>query len=192
VSGLVLTGGRSRRLGIDKATLVVDGQPLAVRTADRLAALCEPVLEVGPGVSGRSCVAEDPPFRGPLVALTAGARALADLGETGPVLLLAVDLVRVDVPLLELVRDWPGDGAAVPEAGGRLQPVCARYGSEQVDAAQSLVTAGVLAMRDLLEVVDVDVIPEAAWREVAPADAFDDVDTPEDAARLGIDLRRLR
>jgi molybdopterin-guanine dinucleotide biosynthesis protein A len=192
VSGLLLTGGRSRRLGVDKATLVVDGEPLAVRMADRLAEVCEPVLEVGPGVSGRSCVAEDPPFQGPLVALAAGARALADLGESGPVLLLAVDLVRVDVPLLELVRDWPGDGAAVPEAGGRLQPVCARYGDEHVAAAQSLVTAGVLAVRDLLDVVDVDVIPEASWREVAPADAFDDVDTPEDAARLGIDLRRLR
>jgi hypothetical protein len=47
-------------------------------------------------------------------------------------------------------------------------------------------------MRDLLDVVDVDVITEVAWREVAPADAFDDLDTPEDAARLGIDLRRLR
>jgi hypothetical protein len=70
--------------------------------------------------------------------------------------------------------------------------VCARFAPEQLDAAQSLVTAGVRAMRDLLDVVDVDVITEVAWREVAPADAFDDLDTPEDAARLGIDLRRLR
>ncbi len=171
---------------------MVDGEPLAVRMADRLASVCDRVLEVGPGLSGRSCVAEDRPFQGPLAALAAGAQALADLGETAPVMLLAVDLVRVEPPLLELLRDWPGDGVALPEAGGRLQPVCARYLPDHLEAAVSLVTAGVRAMHDFLDVVDVDVIREAAWRKVAPADAFDDVDTPEDAARLGIDVRRLR
>jgi molybdopterin-guanine dinucleotide biosynthesis protein A len=190
-SGLLLTGGRSRRLGVDKAALAVDGVPLAVTMADRLAGVCDPVLEVGPGASGRSCVVEEPPFQGPLAALAAGARALTRLGIEAPVLLLAVDLPRVDLPLLTLLRDWPGAGAAVPDAGGRLQPVCARYGPDDLEAAASLVDGGMRALRDLLDVIDVDVVPEAAWRAVAPDDAFADLDTPEDAARLGIDLRRL-
>ena len=49
VCGLLLTGGRSRRLGADKAGLVLDGETLAHRMAARLAAVCDPVLEVGRG-----------------------------------------------------------------------------------------------------------------------------------------------
>jgi hypothetical protein len=35
------------------------------------------------------------------------------------------------------------------------------------------------------------VVSTRVWREVAPADAFLDVDTPEDADRAGIDTSRL-
>jgi molybdopterin-guanine dinucleotide biosynthesis protein A len=190
-SGLLLSGGRSRRLGLDKASVVLDGVPLAVTMGDRLATVCDPVLEVGPGVSGRSRVTEDPPFQGPLAALVAGGRALAAIGADGPVLLLAVDLPRVEPPLLALLRDRPGSGAVVPEAAGRLQPVCARYGPDDLLAAVSLVEAGVRALSALLDVIEVDVVTEATWREVAPDGAFADLDTPDDAAGLGIDLRRL-
>ena len=47
-AGAVLTGGRSSRMGRDKATLPVDGVPMAARVADALRrAGAEPVLAVG-------------------------------------------------------------------------------------------------------------------------------------------------
>jgi molybdopterin-guanine dinucleotide biosynthesis protein A len=192
VSGLLLTGGRSRRLGADKASLVLDGQTLARRMAARLEAVCDPVYEVGPGRTGLLSVAEQPPGSGPLAALAAGGDALRARGVVGAALLVAVDLPRVGISLLELLRDWPGAPTAVPEAGGRLQLVCARYGPESMVAAESLVIGGVRALHALLDVTEYDVVPEVAWRAVADADTFDDVDTPEDAARLGIDLPGLR
>jgi molybdenum cofactor guanylyltransferase len=192
VSGLLLTGGRSRRLGTDKASLVLDGETLAQRAATRLAAVCDTVVEVGPGFTDRPQVSEQPRGAGPLAALAAGGDALRQLGWDGSVLLLAVDLPNVGVPLLELLRDWPGAPTAVPEAAGRLQPVCARYGAEAFLAASSLLAGGVRALHALLDVAEHDVVSERTWREVAPPDAFADVDTPEDAARLGIDLAALR
>ena len=44
-AGILLTGGRSRRMGVDKASLVVDGETLAVRAGRLLATLCEPTLD---------------------------------------------------------------------------------------------------------------------------------------------------
>ncbi|HXY95215.1 MAG TPA: NTP transferase domain-containing protein [Acidimicrobiia bacterium] len=192
VAGVLLTGGGSRRLGTDKARLVLDGATLAERAAGRLAAVCDPVVEVGPGITRCPRVSEEPVGSGPLAALAAGGDALRRMGRVGPVLLLAVDLPNVTVGLLELLRDWPGERSVVPDAAGRLQPVCARYSADALSAAVRLVSGGVRALHALLDACGYDVVPQAAWHAIAPADVFADVDTPDDAARLGIDLPRLR
>jgi molybdenum cofactor guanylyltransferase len=189
-SGVLLTGGRSRRLGVDKASLVLDGVTLAVRAANVLGEVCAPVIEVGPGHSGLPAVREDPPGAGPLAALATGADELARRGDAGPVILLAVDLPLVRSPLLTFLRDWPGAPTAVPVVGGRVQLVSARYGPEALVAARSLLEGGVSSLRALLDVVDHDLVDEREWGPVATADHFADVDTPADAARLGIELPR--
>jgi molybdopterin-guanine dinucleotide biosynthesis protein A len=142
VAGLLLTGGASRRLGVDKATLRLDGETLADRAARVLTRVCRPVLEVGPGVTGLARVDEGTRRGGPLVALAAGGEALRARGHTGPAIMLAVDLPRVGEALLELLRDWPGALTVVPEVDGRAQTMCARYGGDALLAAQSLVDGG--------------------------------------------------
>jgi molybdopterin-guanine dinucleotide biosynthesis protein A len=192
LAGILLTGGASRRLGTDKAALVADpavGETLAARATRILRQVCGgPVLEAGDGVSGLPAVREEPRGAGPLAALAAAGAELRARGHHGPALLLAVDMPRVDTALLELLGAWAGAPTVVPRAGGHLQPVCARYGAEAMLAAESLVVAGLRPFRDLLEVVDHDVVDEAVWSAVAGHDPFADVDTPGDAARLGIAL----
>ena len=188
VAGLLLTGGRSRRLGVDKAELVLDGATLAARAATRLGAVCDPVLEVGPGRSELPVVREDPPGSGPLVALAAGGRALFGQGHDGDAILLAVDLPAMTVAFLELLRDRPGVRTVVPEVGGRLQPVCARYGRDAMAAADRLVREGVRSLHELLAAVEHAVLAEEEWRAVVGPDVFADVDTPDDARRLGVEL----
>ncbi|MGH8991628.1 MAG: molybdenum cofactor guanylyltransferase, partial [Acidimicrobiia bacterium] len=122
VAGLLLTGGASRRMGRDKALLEVAGRGLAERGASVLAAVCDPVLEVGPGVSGLPAVREEPPGEGPLAALGAGAAELSRRGHGGAVIVLAVDMPFVGAALLRLLADRPGPATAVPRAGGQPQP----------------------------------------------------------------------
>jgi hypothetical protein len=70
--------------------------------------------------------------------------------------------------------------------------VCARYGGYALLAAESLVAGGIRALHELLDVIEYAVIHESEWQDVAPADAFVDIDTPADAARLGIDLSETK
>lgn len=183
VGGLLLTGGSSRRLGVDKAVLVVHGQRLADHAAGVLGAVCARVVEVGPGITSLPACREDPPGRGPLAALVAGAAALGADATEG-VMLLACDLPAVEAPLVELIARWPGHSTVVPVADGRPQLVCARYGPDALAVAAQALVEGERSLRSLLERVDHDLLDPSDWGAVAPPDAFADVDTPADLARI--------
>jgi len=171
-------------MGRDKALLVVDGRSLAERGAELLRAVAEPVVEAGPGHSGLAAVREDPPGRGPLAGLCAGASALRRLGHDGPVLLLAVDMPFVTVELLRFLAGRAGPPTAVPVSGGRAQPLCARYGTDALELAPRVLAAGERSLRGLLAGLEVGWVEPAEWEPVAGPDAFADLDTPADLARL--------
>jgi molybdopterin-guanine dinucleotide biosynthesis protein A len=166
----------------DKASIVWRGETLAARAARVLAAVCDPVIEVGSGVSTLDCVREDPPGVGPLAALVAGARAIA---PAGPILLFACDLPFVEAPILRALAEWPGNSTVVPVVAGRLQYACARYGRDALDRAEAALRAGDSSLR-AASAGDHDELTEEHWRAVAPANAFEDVDTPADLRRLGL------
>ncbi len=176
VAGLLLTGGASRRMGADKAAIVLGGETLAARGARVLSAVAEPALEVGPGRSGLEAVREEPPGQGPLAAIAAGWLALRGRGHSGAVLVLAADMPLVDDAALHALAAAPG-GSVVPVVDGIAQPLCARYSPEDLDVAVELARDGKRAMRDLLEAIS----PAAVEIDGA---VLEDVDTPGDLARV--------
>lgn len=170
-AGILLTGGASRRMGADKATLVIGGETLAVRTARVLAAVCEPVVEVGAGASGLPVTREHPVGSGPLAALRAGVEFI---GTTGPVVVVACDLPRLTETALRRIADSPGSGSVVPVVAGRDQWACARWSPAALAVADAAFAAGERGLRALGRAHDlVRVIIDGAAGE------FTDVDRPE-------------
>jgi molybdopterin-guanine dinucleotide biosynthesis protein A len=189
VGGILLTGGASRRLGVDKATLVVDGVTLAVRAASSLIGRGVVAVEVGPGHTALPAVREDPPGTGPLAAFVTGARAVAEALGAAPdaFLLLACDLVDPGVVLDALLAAPRADLVVPVDAEGAPQYVCARYDAALVDVAAGLLAAGERSLRALAATVPADHRHDLAG--FAP-DALADVDTPADARRWGIESPR--
>jgi molybdopterin-guanine dinucleotide biosynthesis protein A len=188
VGGILLTGGTSRRLGSDKATLVLDGSTLAARAAAALLERGLTAVEVGPGHTRLPAVREEPPGSGPLVALLAGAAALADVldAPADAVVLLACDLPHSG-PVLDALLAAPPAALVVPVDGaGQPQYVCARYDTPLVTRGAQLVAAGERSLRALAATV-----PDGECMELAglPPDALADIDTPADARRWGIATR---
>lgn len=177
VPGVLLTGGASRRMGTDKAAIVVDGTTLAARAARVLAAVCDPVVEVGPGGSGLDHVREEPAGSGPLRALVAGVDAL---GARGPVVVLGCDLPFVDEATLRLVAQWPGEGSVVPIVADRPQYACARWSADAIARCRRGAESSLRALVD----EGTELLDESVWGAVTTARAFADVDTPGDLARL--------
>jgi molybdopterin-guanine dinucleotide biosynthesis protein A len=95
LAGLILAGGMSRRMGTDKAALLLGGQTFIERIVERLAGQLEPIIVVGRSeqldglerllakVSSRpppAVVSDRYPDRGPLEALATGLETLAARG----------------------------------------------------------------------------------------------------------------
>ena len=98
MAGFVLCGGRSTRMGRDKALLTIEGVPLAARTAHTLGvAGCKPVSLVGrqPALSalGFPVVSEGPvDFHHPLLGVATALKTAI----TEQVLIAPCDLVGLD------------------------------------------------------------------------------------------------
>jgi molybdopterin-guanine dinucleotide biosynthesis protein A len=181
VAGMLLTGGASRRMGIDKASIVIAaGRTCAEVVAGRLAAVAAPVIEVGPGRSGLTSIADQTPGAGPLAAMATGWMTLHEMGHAGAVLVLACDLPSITVPVLDLLARFPGVETVVPVVRGRAQPLCARFSARSLDTCQRLVAEGLRS----LNATTVTWIGPEIWSAAADDRCFRDIDTPEDLTRM--------
>jgi molybdopterin-guanine dinucleotide biosynthesis protein A len=128
--GFVAAGGRSTRMGRDKALLPWHGGTLLHHALARLREACADVrILCGPAARyedlGAPLVLDAVTGRGPLAGLHA---ALAAAGGRR-VVLLGVDLPFVPGALLAwLAGAFPGADAAVPVTAAGPEPLCAAYG----------------------------------------------------------------
>ena len=186
VAGILLTGGSSRRMGLDKASMPIDGVACAVRIARVLRRVVADAVEVGPGVSGLPSVREKAPGNGPLVALCAGVEALEVAGSSVAALLLACDLPFVTDSVLATLASWPGRHSVVPVVHGQPQTLCARWSTDELAEAPRLVASGHRSMGSLLARPGVELVDERAWPEPLDPRVLADIDTPADLERLGL------
>ncbi len=156
VTGLVLVGGESRRMGRDKALLPWGPreEPLALWISGQLAPLCREVLLVG-GDSHRFAlgpqmrhVPDQQPGYGPLSGFCAGLTA----ARTPWVFLCSCDMPTchpgLAAYLLAQAQGWEG---AVPVLDGWEQPLFAAYQRQVVGAATALLQGpGPYRLRRLL------------------------------------------
>ncbi len=184
VAGMLLTGGASRRLGVDKPGLDVGEGPLAERTARLLGSVADPAIEVGRGYSALPLVADPEPDRGPLAAVTFGWAELRRLSWRGPTLVVATDLPLLSEGLLLWLASHPSTRSIIPFDGDQPQPLCARYQAADLDLAVELYRAGGRAMKDLTAAIEPLRVQPDEWQAAAGHPfVLLDVDTPADLER---------
>ena len=185
-AGVLLAGGESRRMGLDKRGLRLGGDTLLRRNLAFLGDIF-PVV----GLSVRSADQAPPDLPAAVVVIPdevpgsplAGlASVLGRLGE--PVFAMAADLIAPDPGavgrVLEAFRDVD---VALPVAEDHLEPLHAVYGPGCLPHMRRLLAAGAHSILDLFPLVRVARVPFA---DTAP---FFNVNTPADWAeaqrRLG-------
>jgi molybdopterin-guanine dinucleotide biosynthesis protein A len=162
VSAFILAGGKSTRMGADKAFVQLDGRTLLERALDLTRSITSDVSIVGTALkfAAFAPVVEDRfPNCGPLGGIHAALRS--SLKEWN--VILAVDVPFVSKELLQYLLAHSRTSSAivtVPRAGGRWQPLCAVYHREFADVAEEALTKGQYKIDALFDRVIVRVIEE--------------------------------
>jgi len=172
--GVVLIGGASRRMGMDKASIEFNGMTLLQRAVDVLSEVFTSVVISGgerPPTEVR-VLPDLVPGLGPLGGLDTAYRAAA--GKD--VFLLAVDMPFVDAPTVRAIVEphVAAMGVRVPVADGRRQPLCAVYGSGLGPVVRDRIEGKDRSMESLFGAVNVEEI------EGFEDDVFTNVNTQDD------------
>ena len=186
---IILCGGRSTRMGRDKATLPFGPECMlqrVVRLISDVVDLRNIVVVAAPGQQlpelseDIQIVNDDRPQRGPLEGLAAGLRAIDGRVD-------AVYATSCDVPLLvpqfvERLFELLGEhDIAVPRDGEHHHPLAAVYRASVLTHVQRLLDADRLRPRFLFDEVNTREIPVDELREVDPQLAtLENLNHPED------------
>ena len=189
VTGIVLCGGRSTRMGRDKALLPFGRETMLQRVVRTVSETTDRVIVVarqdqaisvdepkGSSLHGCEIVFDPIGDLGPLAGIAHGLRSTAtDLNF----------LVACDLPLLRpavihrLIELTDTFDACVPVDGDHVMVLCGIYRKTLADAATTLINTGQRRARALLEHAHTKRVDAAVFRDIDPElESFLSCDTP--------------
>ena len=186
LSAVLLAGGESKRMGQDKATVLLQGKPLWRLQFELLQSL-------GPAeilISGRTdpiwrppdtrFIADAAPSRGPVSGLVA---TLAGMQGTH-LLALAVDMPFLSRANLERLCDHVKSGCGVlPCIGSRAEPLAAIYPRESAAQISAALRLGELSLQRITNKLMCVHLLSAVRVSAAEEDCYRSINDPVDLAR---------
>lgn len=182
-TALILAGGDSRRMGQDKATLVLDGETLLQHVAAAMQQVFPKVMvSVRQPRNGVALpqVCDEVAASGPLAGLAAG---LAQ-ANTPWLFAVACDMPFITPAVAQGLAALRGQHqAVVPVVEGHAQPLAAFYAQSALTAMRASLAGEDKSLRGMLRKLDVLYVDEAQLRACDPQlRSFVDLDTPQDFA----------
>lgn len=179
VTGAIIAGGTSRRMGMDKRGVLVDGIPLLRRVASTLVLVADELV-----VACRRDSPPDPVFLLPLSPLLvydrlpdagplAGVEAALAAARGELVIVVACDMPWLAADVLRLLlaeaeRHPEADAVALGTERG-AEPLLCVYRRRVLPTVTGLLDSGQRRMHALLDAVAMVEVPPSAWHAVDPS-----------------------
>jgi molybdopterin-guanine dinucleotide biosynthesis protein MobB len=184
VAGVILAGGKSTRLGTDKAEAVFEGATLLERTANLLAKVCRELWLIGrkppEGLAalGVNWHLDLQPKMGELAGPLAGIYTALKVAQAPRCLVVGCDMPRLSEAVLRRLLAAPKEATLVigRGPGGRIEPLSAIYSKALLPQVEELLASGQYRVAQLVGA-------GTHYIEMA-AEPFFNVNTPQDWARL--------
>ena len=182
--GAILIGGKSRRMGMDKAQVEVDGLAMAQWVGKALDGAGLEVVTVGAPdrVAGYRNIPDPAGVNGPL----AGLLGALESSSHRPVFLAAVDQPMLRAATVQELVSIRSHDAVVPVDGDFPQVTCAVFRPTCLPAIRQVISVNPDgSIRDLLDYVAVRWVEEDEWSTWGETgDSWRSINTPEDLTAI--------
>lgn len=194
ISGFITAGGRSSRMGRDKAWLEINGLPLIKHVIAAMSPLTSELAIIANDERyldlGLPVFSDSKPDIGPLEAV----RVALTNCHASHALLLGCDLPFVTAELLAfLIQFVSNNQAVVPkDPKGTLEPLCAIYCKDLLPTTTQLIESGERKVRVLFESATTRIVEFEEIRHLQHSRFFfDNINTSKDYQRAVLNAQRL-
>lgn len=180
ITGIILAGGKSSRMGGDKVLLEIDGQTLLSRAVEFCKTFCDELVISSNNpehkMNGCKRVADEIKDCGPM----GGVYSCLNQSQNEWNFVLSVDTTFVVKEFVDfLLKGIEDFDAVVPTHSGRKEPLIAVYKKKILPKVKSQLESGNYKMNFLLKGVKTNFIESDHWERKYPQ-LFYNINSPED------------
>lgn len=180
ITGIILAGGKSNRMGTDKSLLEINGKTLLQRAIDICLPVCKTIL-----ISSNNTVHEEFGFKiipdeiqncGPIGGIYSSLKK----SETEWNIVLSVDAAFVEQEFIQyLISEIDACDAIIPIHEKGKEPLIALYHKNSLEAIKKMHDSGNYKMHNLLNEINTKYVNSQNWVEQFPK-IFRNLNRPED------------
>jgi molybdopterin-guanine dinucleotide biosynthesis protein A len=171
---IILCGGKSSRMGTDKALLRFGSETMLERTLRNVAAVVDPARIVIVAAANQQLpslkllvVRDNAEHQGPLMGFAKGLEVLSSV--TDAVLASGCDSPLLKSALIDWLFNQLGDAeAVVPQDDERLYPLCAVYRTNLLCQVRQQLNTGQRSLHRFVDNVDSRRLPVESFRKIDP------------------------
>jgi molybdopterin-guanine dinucleotide biosynthesis protein A len=185
ITGVILVGGKSSRMGTDKALLKLDGRPFVAHVASTLQAVFERVILVANnttayGFLGSETFGDVFADCGPLGGIHSGLTH----ADGGDIFVSASDTPFITRDLVRYIIEFHSSALAkIPSSNQRVHPLCGLYKQHCLPMIAERLKSRRLRVLDFVEDIQATIIPISPELPFFKEDLFSNFNSPRDYLR---------
>ena len=182
ITGIVLAGGRSKRMGEDKSLLKLNGKSMVEYSINALKPLCIYVVissnQLVYDFTGCQVWPDEIPDQAPII----GIYSCLKRSETEINIFLSCDMPLMSTEMLEFLLAVSKDhDITVPiHENGRIEPLCGIYKKSAIGILKESIDKGNFSLKDCIRNAPHILVPVDNLEEFTGQNLFRNINTPSD------------
>jgi molybdenum cofactor guanylyltransferase len=180
ITGIILAGGKSRRMGTDKGLLLYNGKPMIQYSIDLLSSFCERIVistsNPAYNVFGLETIPDLVPQLGPMGGLYSCLKA----SKTSVNLCLPCDIPQMNLSVLNQLVEKSDIISCIVACTPYPEPLVAIYPLTVISVIEQLINTGNYKMADIFNLTPVKYIPLEEFHGENIEKYFTNMNTPTD------------